>query len=196
MRHRVYRALLLCYPPRFRERFGPELLTAFDAGWRNARTRGTTASVRFLLSSLVDAIVNGCRERRSSQANFLDWGERTTAFASMGALRPYTATVITAGGEAVRADGRLVLGDAFAALGLDPVAGRLFVDGDEAPGRDVVILSHRFWLTHFAADQGIIGRSVMIDERPRTVVGVLEPVLRVPGGGLMSLSDGSARRAG
>ena len=115
-------------------------------------------------------------------ANFLDWRERSTAFSHMGALRPLSATVIAAGGEAVRADGRLVLGDAFQALGLDPLHGRLFAADDEQPGRDVVILSHRFWQARFAADPAIVGRSIMVDERPRTVIAVLKPVLRVPGG--------------
>lgn len=128
------------------------------------------------------APAKGTTQPNIAPANFLDWRERSSAFASMGALRPYTATVVTARGEAVRADGRLVLGDAFTALGLDPAIGRLFVDGDEQPGRDVVILSHRFWQQHYAADPSIVGRTVMIDEQPRTVVGVIEPVMRIPGG--------------
>jgi len=115
-------------------------------------------------------------------ANFLDWRERSTAFSCMGALRPFSATVIGASGEAVRADGRRILGEAFLALGLDPMLGRLFTSEDEQPGRNVVILSHRFWQQYFGADRAVIGRSIMVDELPRTVIAVLEPVLRVPGG--------------
>ena len=115
-------------------------------------------------------------------ANFLDWRERTTAFSHMGALRPFSATVVGGSGEAVRANGRRVLGSAFGALGLDPVDGRLFTPDDERPGHDIVILSHRFWQHHFAGDLSLVGRTVLVDERPHTVVGVLAPVLRVPGG--------------
>jgi putative ABC transport system permease protein len=115
-------------------------------------------------------------------ANFLDWRARTTSFDAMGALNPLSATVLSASGEAVRADGRRVLGDAFRALGLDPLIGRLFTADDERRGSDVVIISHRFWQRYFAEDRGIVGRTIMVDERPHTVVGVLKPVLRVPGG--------------
>jgi putative ABC transport system permease protein len=128
------------------------------------------------------APTKGTTQPNIAPANFLDWRERTSSFVAMGALRPYTATVMTPSGEPVRADGRLVLGEAFQALGLDPIAGRLFIAGDEEPGRDVVILSHRFWRQHLAGDRSIVGRTIMVDERPRTVVGVLEPALRVPGG--------------
>jgi putative ABC transport system permease protein len=115
-------------------------------------------------------------------ANFLDWRARTSAFSAMGALRPFTATVIGAGGEAVRADGRRVLGPAFDALGLDPLLGRVFNADDEQPGRSVMLMSHRFWQQHFGGDPTLIGRSILVDERPQTVVGILKPVLRVPGG--------------
>jgi putative ABC transport system permease protein len=114
--------------------------------------------------------------------NFLDWRERSRAFSHMGALRPFSASVISASGDAVRADGRRVLGDAFGALGLDPHAGRLFSPEDSLPGHHVVVLSHRLWQQHFGGDLSLVGRSIMLDEVPHTVIGVLEPVLRVPGG--------------
>ena len=115
-------------------------------------------------------------------ANFLDWRARSTSFSHMGALRPFSGTVTAASGEAVRANGRRVLGEAFAALGLDPFLGRIFTPDDEQPGRNVIILSHRTWKQYFGEDPSLVGRSIMLDEQPHTVVGVLKPVLRVPGG--------------
>lgn len=115
-------------------------------------------------------------------ANFLDWRSRSHAFSHMGLLRPFSATVSTPGSEPVRADGRRVFGDAFAALGLDPLLGRHFNPDDERPGANVVILSYRLWQQHFGGDRSIVGRSIALDEVPHTVVGVLKPVLRVPGG--------------
>jgi putative ABC transport system permease protein len=271
MPRRLYALLLRCYPPAFRQRFGAELLFAFETGWRHARARGRITAARFAAVSAGDAIANGLRERRCHRrysprarrdslmltllsdmkygvrqmlrdpqlaglavctlalgiglsvslysvahgtliaplpfrdegrvvmmyehapqkgtirgnvapANFLDWRERTSAFSHMGALRAFAATVQSGSGEPVRATGRRVLGDAFQALGLDPVVGRTFTADDEAPGRDVVILSHAFWRRHFAADPGLVGRTILLDERPHTVIGVLKPVLRVPGG--------------
>jgi putative ABC transport system permease protein len=125
---------------------------------------------------------NGTIKGNVAPANFLDWRERSHAFSQMGALRPFSGIVVSANGEAIRADGRRVLGDAFSALGLSASAGRLLTPADETAGAPIVVLSDRLWRQHFAADPGIIGRSILLDERPHTVVGVLEPVLRVPGG--------------
>jgi putative ABC transport system permease protein len=114
--------------------------------------------------------------------NFLDWRDRSHAFSHMGALRPFSGIVMSANGEAIRADGRRVLGDAFGALGLSASAGRLLTPADEAAGAPIIVIGDRLWRQHFGADPSIIGRSILVDERPHTVVGVLEPVLRVPGG--------------
>ncbi|MDQ3417282.1 MAG: ABC transporter permease, partial [Acidobacteriota bacterium] len=115
-------------------------------------------------------------------ANFLDWRARSKSFEQMGALRPFSGTVIASSGDAVRADGRRVLGEAFGAMGLDPLLGRVFTADDEQPGRNVVIISHRLWQQQFGSDPALVGRSIMLDEKPFQVVGVLKPILRVPGG--------------
>ena len=70
---------------------------------------------------------------------------------------------------AVKATGRY-----FAALGVQPVAGRLFDDGDDAlpNGNDVVVLSHGYWLRRFAGSAGAIGRPIVVDGQSLTIVGV------------------------
>ena len=125
---------------------------------------------------------NGTIKGNVAPANFLDWRARSQAFSHMGLLRPFSTTVTTPGSDPVRADGRRVHGDAFAALGLDPVLGRVFTADDERPGARVVILGYRLWQRVFGGDRSIVGQSIALDEIPHTVVGVLKPVLRVPGG--------------
>ncbi len=62
----------------------------------------------------------------------------------------------------------------FALLGVSPATGRDFTRADDRPGATpVVILSHAFWRAQFASDPGIVGRSVVLDQRSYTVVGVL-----------------------
>jgi putative ABC transport system permease protein len=62
-------------------------------------------------------------------------------------------------------------------LGLKPVLGRTFAEGEDTDGRDrVAILSDRFWRRRFAADERIIGRKVTLDGEAFTVVGVLPPL--------------------
>src|SRR5262245_52530228 len=98
------------------------------------------------------------RKGSGTPANFLDWRARTRAFSHMGGLAGFAATV-SGSGEASRADGRRVTADVFAALGVDPLLGRLFTADDERPGNGVVILSHRLWQQQFGADPAIVGRT-------------------------------------
>jgi predicted permease len=99
-----------------------------------------------------------------------------TVFAGM--LAEYTTSIhLGEGGQTddVRAD--LVSGTYFETLGLAPAAGRLFTREDDrvAGGHPVVVLGHGFWTRRFAADRGVIGRTVRVNDHPMTVVGVGPP---------------------
>jgi predicted permease len=80
-------------------------------------------------------------------------------------------------GEPVRVWGELVTPNFFDVLRVGAVLGRTFVASEApAPGRDAVaVLSHRGWQRVFASDPGIVGRSVMVNGQPFTIVGVAEP---------------------
>jgi putative ABC transport system permease protein len=61
-------------------------------------------------------------------------------------------------------------------LGLPMALGRGFYKGEGLPGRDhVVILTHRLWETKFHSDPAIVGKSILIDNEPYTVVGIIRP---------------------
>ncbi len=61
-----------------------------------------------------------------------------------------------------------------------PEAGRLFVSQDEGEGRaPVVVISHELWQRHFGADPNLVGRSILLNDRPSAVVGILPPGFRV-----------------
>lgn len=64
----------------------------------------------------------------------------------------------------------------FGLLELAPLHGRLLVASDASAGAPpVAVLSHPFWVRRYHGDPGVVGRSVRIDGRPATVVGVLPP---------------------
>ena len=70
----------------------------------------------------------------------------------------------------------------FKAVGIGPATGRGFSADEEKPGGPAVaVLSDAIWRREFAADRGIIGKSIVLDGTPYTVVGVAAPELRVPG---------------
>jgi putative ABC transport system permease protein len=114
-------------------------------------------------------------------ANFLDWRARSRTFSHMGGLAPLSAT-IESSGDAVRVEGRRVTADVFGALGMVPLLGRVIESGDETPGNGVVVLSHRVWQQQFGGNPSIVGSSVLVNEEPRRVIGVLSQDFHLPGG--------------
>ena len=62
----------------------------------------------------------------------------------------------------------------FKALGVQPLLGRAFTEQEDRPGHDgVVVLSQDLWQRRFGSDPGILGRSLTLDGRAYTVVGVM-----------------------
>jgi putative ABC transport system permease protein len=70
----------------------------------------------------------------------------------------------------------------FRALGVNAQLGRTFTDEEAQPGHDsVVLLSYGLWQRGFAGDPSVLGRTLQIDGRPMTVVGVLPQWFTYPG---------------
>ncbi len=68
----------------------------------------------------------------------------------------------------------MVAGNFFSTLGVKPILGRLFTPEEcRKNGRAAVILAYCFWQRQFAADPAIVGRSIILNNRPVTVVGIL-----------------------
>jgi predicted permease len=71
-------------------------------------------------------------------------------------------------------DAETVTADYFAVLGVRPSLGRTFTAAEDAAGGpNVAMLSHRFWVSHFNADRGVINRVVQMDGKPHTIIGVM-----------------------
>jgi predicted permease len=73
--------------------------------------------------------------------------------------------------------GEFVSSNFFSELGGEAILGRTFApEESDAPGKDpVVVLSHRFWQRRFAGDPKIVGRGILLNGKPFTVIGVTEP---------------------
>jgi predicted permease len=89
---------------------------------------------------------------------------------------------VTTDENAERLLGLSVTPDLFPALGIAPMLGRTFAPDDSAaPGLETtVILTHGLWLRRFGGDPAIIGRSVVVNDRARTVIGVMPPRFKFP----------------
>ncbi|CAN5757629.1 ABC transporter permease [soil metagenome] len=113
-----------------------------------------------------------------SPGDFKDYQQRTQLFESIGAASGgglVGATGALGEGQNVeRVDVSTVTANFFQTVGVDPLHGRHFTAEEEATGGpNVVILSHRLWVSRFAADPAVVGRRIRLDGLDQTVVGVL-----------------------
>lgn len=76
--------------------------------------------------------------------------------------------------------GATVNGSFFKEANLPPVLGRPILEDDAS--MSVVVLGHGLWAQRFASDAGVIGRSITVDDRPMTVVGVMPASFTFPEG--------------
>ena len=117
---------------------------------------------------------NGNQPAEPAPANFLDWREQATSFEHVAALEPWSVDLTGADTPEVLY-GWLVTEGFFETLGAGAAHGRTFLPDEYRPGSGVVILTDGVWRRRFDGDPGIIGRSLVLDDEPYTVVGVLAP---------------------
>jgi len=108
-----------------------------------------------------------------SVPNFEAWRSRARSFDGMAALVPLPATIgVAPNPEHVM--GAEVSPGYFETLGVSPALGRTFASNEEQNGgADVIVLSDGFWRSHFGGDDQVIGRTLALDGRPHTIVGVM-----------------------
>ncbi|HEU4454696.1 MAG TPA: ABC transporter permease [Longimicrobium sp.] len=86
-----------------------------------------------------------------------------------------------AGQDAIRVRGSRVTANFFDVLGVRPALGRTFEPGEDRPGKNgVVVLSHRIWRERLRGDPDAIGRQIVVNDVPRTIVGIMPPRFGYP----------------
>ncbi|MDQ6892626.1 MAG: ABC transporter permease [Acidobacteriota bacterium] len=110
-----------------------------------------------------------------SPANYLDWRQMNDAFANMGAAEswaPNLADKSEARAEKVTAV--RVAPQVLDLLEVPPLMGRLFLAGEDEPGRErEIVLGYGIWQRRFGGDREVLGRSVRLNGDSYTVVGVM-----------------------
>src|SRR5215216_484199 len=107
---------------------------------------------------------------------YQDLRDRNSVFSGVIA-RGGTQMNVSYGDQTERVRGELVSGNFFEVLGVRPWAGRLFTpEDDRTPGaHPVAVLSYRFWESRFNKDPNLIGKTILVNEQPVTVLGVTPP---------------------
>ncbi len=116
-----------------------------------------------------------------SVPNFIDWREQNDVFDAVGAYRIGSGFTVTGQGGPERIQGTFISSNLFSLLGVKASLGRTFVAAEDKPGAEpIVVLSHRLWQRSFGSDGRVIGRSIALDGKSYTVVGVMPPGFMFP----------------
>jgi putative ABC transport system permease protein len=128
-----------------------------------------------------DSFIPKLPEFSVSPGRFLEWQTRTRAFDGLAATQNVTVN-LTGSGDPERLRAALVTANVFEVLGASPLAGQAFAARDEFdPARaDAVVLSEALWRGRFGAAPDIIGRTLALDDKPTTVVGVMPASVTFP----------------
>src|SRR5215208_5862011 len=116
-----------------------------------------------------------------SPLNLRDWRRGTRVFEAVGAFTR-TNYNLNLDERPEWVQGGRVEASLFPLLGVRPILGRGFAAEEDRPGGDhrVVLLSHALWQERFAADRGVIGRKLRLDDVEYEVIGVMPPRFGFP----------------
>ena len=116
----------------------------------------------------------GVRRAGVSYPDYRDMREGLRGFAAVEVIHNRSLTISDGAGEPERFLGGAVSAGMFDMLGVQPILGRAFSAADDVPGAEpVVMLGHMVWTRRYAQDPGIVGRRILINARPHTVIGVM-----------------------
>ena len=149
---------------------------------------GTNAVVFSMLNGLILRPLNAPRAQSlavveqgdstpmQSYPDYLDLRERNRSFEDLAAYQISRAGLDT-DGNAATAWLYETSGNYFDALGIQPYLGRFFHASDEHGENSSpnIVLSYAYWQSRFAADRGIVGRTVQLNKHPYTILGVAPP---------------------
>ena len=124
--------------------------------------------------------------------DFLDFRARNHSFEAIAAFTRGDIQ-LSGDGEPEKLNGFGITSGYFRVLGLRPELGREFDFQAEIPGNGLqVVISDRLWRTRFGADPNIIGRKVMLNMQPFTVIGVMPAGTEHPGNEYHSVAYGES----
>ena len=113
-----------------------------------------------------------------SYPDFFDWRAQNHTLEHLVCYHD-NQFVLTGLQRPVQVDAEIVSWDLVQALGVAPERGRGFV-ADEEKGSNVALISHALWVSQFAADKSIVGRTIHLSGNLYTVVGVMPASFRFP----------------
>ena len=112
--------------------------------------------------------------------DYIEWKKNATTLDGIAAITEATF-IITGGDKPERYLGGQISADAFSFMGVQPILGRLFrPEEDELNAPPVALIGYQVWQEHFAGDKGVIGKTIPINGKQVTVIGVMPKSWRFP----------------
>jgi putative ABC transport system permease protein len=116
----------------------------------------------------------GITENNAAPGVYEDWKAQNHSFRQLAAYEWNTVNLSGNSGLPEHAEGFRVTPNFFDMLGVKPMLGRTFTNDEAAPGHDQeVVLSYRMWHERYGADPAILGKTIRIDSKSTTVIGVM-----------------------
>ena len=118
-----------------------------------------------------------------SITDIAEWRSRSRAFEDIGLERSQSVN-LTGTEQPDRLVGAFISANMVRILGARVAMGRAFTDDETAlgTGKQVALISHEVWVSRFGSDSSLLGRSLTLNGRPHTVIGILAPGFREPYG--------------
>jgi predicted permease len=121
-----------------------------------------------------DRLVAFNAEKFISNAELLFLRDHARTLSGAAAISPGWSMALTGTGEPTQLTTARVSTNMLDVLGVRPLIGRTFSPNESTPGQDnVAILDHALWTERFGADAGVLGRSIVLDGTPYTIIGIL-----------------------
>ena len=126
------------------------------------------------IAALIDTRPQQNIDRNSvAPATYLEWQEQAKSFEKLGAYA-WDEVNLTGAREPVKIEGFDVTANFFDVIGVRPKMGRVFLPEEQHSGKDQeIILSYGLWERQFASDPNVLGKSVKVDGKSYTIVGVM-----------------------
>ena len=113
-------------------------------------------------------------------ANYEDWQHQNQSFEELAVLSPADMS-LTGAGDVAHVQAEYASPGFFSVMHASALIGRVFGEGETQLGRErVAVLSYYFWKHRFDSDAGVLGRTIELDQRTYTVIGVMPKALQYP----------------
>jgi predicted permease len=120
---------------------------------------------------------NNMGDRMHSYPIYRDFQEKAAPFSEVLCRRLMAASV-SIDKQTERVDAEMVSGNYFSMLGVKPAVGRVFNSREDDrvyQGHPVAVLSHSYWISRFAGDPEVVGKKILVNSYPMTIIGVSAP---------------------